>query len=94
MEINIPVLDEPIGLEEVERAIKKIKSNKSPGLDGIPPIALKLLTLEWVGLITFLMDLVFNGFCPESWVYSKFVLIHKKGNKLDPSNYRGGKASN
>ena len=87
--IYIPILDDPISYIEIENAIKKIKSNKSPGLDGIPPLVLKLLTDEWLCHITFLMNLVFEGFCPKPWIYSRFVTIHKKGNKLEPSNYRG-----
>jgi hypothetical protein len=34
-------LDKPITMKEVNKAINKLKKGKAPGLDGVPPEALK-----------------------------------------------------
>ena len=39
-------LDNPITFEEVDRAIKKLKSGKAAGLNGIPPEAFKAMNRE------------------------------------------------
>ena len=36
-------IDNPITFSEVKRAINKLKKGKSPGLNGIPPKALKVM---------------------------------------------------
>ena len=37
------VINTPISLTEVKRAINKLKKGKAPGLNGIPPEALKAM---------------------------------------------------
>jgi hypothetical protein len=37
------VIDNPISFTEVKRAINKLKKGKAPGLNGIPPEALKAM---------------------------------------------------
>ena len=48
----IPILDDPIVPDEVITQINRMKSNKSCGPDGIPPGLFKLLTPQWILLIT------------------------------------------
>ena len=85
----IPILDDPITPGEVDDALKSMKSNKSAGEDGVAPGVLKLLTDEWILVITFFFNLVFSALYPTQWTLSKVFNIFKKGDKLDPNNYRG-----
>ncbi len=66
-----------------------MKQNKSAGGDWVPPGVLKLLTTEWILLITFLFNSVFVGTYPMQWAFSKVFNIYKKGNRLETRNYKG-----
>ena len=46
-----PKLDGPGLLEEVIAVLKRISSNKAPGLDGIPNAVLKALPDEWIATV-------------------------------------------
>ena len=85
----IPVLDDPIQPGEVLDAIDNLKSNKAAGIDGVPPGVLKLMTDEWLLLLTYVFNEVFCGGYPEQWSIAKVFTIFKKGQKHDPGNYRG-----
>ena len=75
---------------EVELAIDKIKSHKSPGIDQIPAELIKAggrtIYLEIRKLITSIWK---KEKLPEVWKESIIVPINKKGNKTYCSNYRG-----
>ena len=69
--------------------IKKMKDNKSSGVDGIPP---KLLQ-EIVEQISTPLTKVFNlslekGIVPSEWKEANITLLFKKGSKNKPENYR------
>ena len=85
----IPVLDDAISPIEVEASIKKLNSNKAAGIDGIPPGLLKILPDDWILLLTFILNKVFDGNYPLRWTQMKFFTIFKKGQRNDPQNYRG-----
>ena len=85
----IPILDSPISPNEVHESIKDLNANKAAGVDGLAPGVLKLLTAQWVLLLTFLFNCVFFGTYPFIWLVAKVFNIFKKGDKLDPGNYRG-----
>ena len=86
----IPVLDDEISAMEVKREIDKLKAGKAPGLDGVPPGVLKLLSPAWICTLTVLFNSVFiSGSYPEEWAKAKLFTIYKKGPKLNPRNYRG-----
>ena len=87
--IYIPVLDDPISPGEVIEQIKRLKPNKACGVDGIPPGILKLLDDDWILLITYLYNLIFEGQYPDIWSISRMFVAFKKGLIEDPSNYRG-----
>ena len=89
VDVYIPVLDDPISPSEVIEQIERLKPNKACGIDGIPPGILKLLNDEWILLITYLYNLVFEGNYPDVWDISRMFLAYKKGLIEDPSNYRG-----
>ena len=50
------ILDSPINEEEVRMAIKYIKKNKVPGVDGLPPITFKLFNNHLIQFMTFLIN--------------------------------------
>ena len=87
--VYIPVLDDPIDPSEVDASIKQLKSNKAAGTDGAPPGVLKLLTVEWIVLLTFMFNLIFQCIYPQQWCIARMFMIFKKNARLEPSNYRG-----
>lgn len=87
--LYIPVLDDPITIEEVDRCMKKLKSSKAAGTDGISPGIVKWLPVNWCILLTQIFNLVFIGEYPLHWTLMKVFTIFKKGNRTDPGNYRG-----
>ena len=88
-DVCIPILDDPISIQEVKNTITKLRRDKASGVDGIPPGVLKLIEAEWLNVITFLFNMIFEGTYPEQWSYAKMFTVFKKGNKEDPNNYRG-----
>ena len=67
-----------------------MKANKSCGLDGIPPGVYKMLTPQWILLITSLFNLILSSASyPISWSRAKLFMLFKRGNRKDPNNYRG-----
>ena len=77
-------------LGEVEEAIKNLKNNKAPGLDGITS---ELIKAGGPNLAVLLHKTIGNIWTdeklPADLLNSVLCPIHKKGNKLDCSNYRG-----
>jgi hypothetical protein len=75
---------------EVEMAIEKLKSHKSPGIDQIPAELIKaggrIIRSEIHKLIISIWN---KEELPEEWKESVIVPIYKKGDKTDCSNYRG-----
>ena len=86
---HVPILDDDITPTEVETQLKRLKSSKAAGVDGLPPGVLKWLPDDWILLLTYLCNAVFNGTYPEAWSEAKLFAIYKKGERLDPANYRG-----
>ena len=85
-----PTMSNDISLTELKNSTKKLKHNKSAGLDQIlnemiiccvevyPDIFLKLFN-----------NLLHYGVFPEIWSQSMIVPFYKKGNKMLETNYRG-----
>ena len=73
----------------VNKAIKKLKSKAKGGPDGIPPLFFKKCKL-WVSpVLSNIFQSCFEaGFMPSIWLKAFITPIFKKGNKLDPCNYR------
>ncbi|CAL8135999.1 unnamed protein product [Orchesella dallaii] len=84
------VLDHEISLEEILVARKKLKINKSPGLDGIRNEFLKSLPTQFVKMLKLLFISIQAKECvPEDLVDIEVVMLFKKGDPSDPRNYRG-----
>lgn len=74
---------------EIDREIKKLKSDKSPGPDGIPNETLKLGRTILTPIITNLFNIIIKEqSVPEQWTKSNIILLYKKGDPKDIENYR------
>jgi len=89
--VEIEELDKEIKSEEVLGALKTMKGNSAPGIDGIPTIFYK----KFAGLFAPLLAKVFNKFFvksrfPKEWSTALIHPIYKgKGAISSPNNYRG-----
>ncbi|MEW8545044.1 MAG: reverse transcriptase family protein [Candidatus Thiodiazotropha sp.] len=84
------LLDEPITCSEVIKAISKLKRNKSPGSDLLPPE----LFIDTADLLSDVLCKLFNyifenNLYPDSWTHGICVPVPKKGDLSDVNNYRG-----
>ena len=71
--------------EETRAAIKQLKCEKSPGLDGIPAKLYKYSGNVLHYLCTKIWE---TCTWPDEWKLQEFVLLNKKGNTKDCGNYR------
>lgn len=84
----VPVLDDPFGYSEFEKALNSVNSNKS--YSGICPGILKALPLEWLMFFMLIFNSVFSQCVyPILWCYNKLFVLFKSGDRLSCDNYRG-----
>ena len=84
-----PLVPEPSAFE-VELAIEKLKSHKTPGIDQIPREFIKAGGRTICHAIHKLIISIWNKEeLPEEWKELIIVPIYKKGDKTDCNNYRG-----
>jgi len=75
--------------EELEITIKSLKARKSPGSDGINNELYKHTPKSFLHkFLNFLNVCWIYGDIPEEW-RTAIVIIHKKGDRNNPDNYRG-----
>ena len=81
---------EPDILEcEVKWALESITSNKASGGDGIPVELFQILKDDAVKVLHSICQQIWKVFqWPQDWKRSVFILIPKKGNAKECSNYR------
>jgi hypothetical protein len=79
-----------LSLVEVEIAIGKLKSYKSPGTDQIPAELIKTGSETLCSEIHRPIYSIWNKEeLPQQWKESIIIPIHKKDDKTDCNNYRG-----
>ena len=66
--------------EMLAQKIKKMKDNKPPGADGIPPSLLKEIVVQ--------MSAPLAKCLPSEWKEENITPLFKKGSKNKPENYR------
>ena len=83
-------LDAPFTMFELEKALKKLKNNKSPGFDNVINEFLKLNTPLFKEVLLYVFNALYNNsYFPEAWSIGLIIPIFKKGNPDSPENYRG-----
>ncbi|GFW06770.1 putative endonuclease-reverse transcriptase [Trichonephila clavipes] len=81
---------EPPSVEEVIEVINKLKDNKAPAPDTIPSELLKNRGKETSKKIYDLIQVIWEQeVIPKEWKMSITCAIHKNGDILECSNYRG-----
>ena len=75
--------------DEVLQAISGLSNSSSFGLDKIDSYIIKLVRYEITPAVTHIINLSLqNQEFPEIWKKSKIVPLFKKGDPLNPKNYR------
>ena len=74
--------------EMIAQKIKKMKDNKSPGVDGIPPKLLKEIVQQISTPLAKLFNLSLEGIIPSEWKEANITPLFKKGSRNKPENYR------
>ena len=88
--IEISALDAQTSTAEVKAAVNSIKTAKTPGLEGIPGECFKAAGDKIASFLVELLNAFFERqYLPQQWCQAIIVPIHKKGDKLDPDNYKG-----
>ena len=73
----------------VAKKIKKMKDNKSPGVDGLPPKLLKEIVEQISTPLAKLFKLSLEeGLVPSEWKEANITPLFKKGSRNKPENYR------
>ena len=79
-----------IEIEEVERAVRKLKSGKAGGVCGIQVEMVKAGGYTVVQWLKDIFDIAWNcGKTPHEWREAIIVPIYKKGSRAECGNYRG-----
>ncbi|KAJ8034902.1 hypothetical protein HOLleu_21924 [Holothuria leucospilota] len=83
------ILDEPISLVELNKAVSRAASNKSPGSDGLPyEFYSSFIDILGNDLVDVFNDTFHSGTLSESQRMGIITLIPKKGDTTNASNWR------
>ena len=73
----------------IAKKIKKMKNNKSPGVDGISTKLLKEIVEQISTPLAKLLNLSLGeGIVPSEWKEANITPLFKKGSRNKPENYR------
>ena len=85
----IDFMNSPITLDEIQKAIRKLKYKKAAGVDGIPAEFYKHGCNELLPALVLLFNtIIANGEYPSRWDTGKMHPVHKKADHNVPDNYR------
>ena len=88
--IEMDILNRNFTPDEIESCIKSLKVKKSPGIDLIPAEFLKINSSKMAeDLSTLYNYIIEERDFPSSWCEGLRNPVHKKGPKIDVTNYRG-----
>ena len=85
--VNIPITDMDITIEEVNSAC--IKIGKGTGIDGLPPAIAKVLPQSLKDIIQTMFQRIFTGEYPKEWQNQLLFPIKKKGHTINTPKLRG-----
>ena len=75
--------------EKIAKKIKKMKDNKSPGVDGIPPKLLKEIVEQFSTPLAKCFNLPKDEeIVPSEWKEANITPLFKKESRKKPENYR------
>ena len=90
------ITDQEISWAEIASVLRKLRRGKAAGIDGIPGDIYKLVENEPEAasglsrsILSILNKVYEGGDFPDAWRDCIVVPVFKKGDKLDPDNYRG-----
>ena len=86
-EMYDPLLDDAIGKDEFDLALKKL--GKGCGLDGIPADVIRILPPKMKDVILSLLKNTFTGQYPEAWSKQILNALPKDGHTSDTPKLRG-----
>ena len=80
---------QPVHPDQVLDIISGLSNSNAFGLDQIDTSTIKLVKSEILPAVTHILNLsISSGKFPTAWKKSKIIPLHKKGDILDPKNYR------
>lgn len=89
-DITDDIFNGPLTYDEINRAIKSMKTGKSAGNDGLTAEFYRFSLPNILPILHGLFNRIFkDGIIPKQWCESLVVPIHKKGSFDIPGNYRG-----
>ena len=84
------VLNKDIDNKELLNVVKRLKSKKAVALDLISNEMIKFSTSAFKNALIKLFNLILkSNHIPKGWSQGLITPVHKKGDKLNPDNYRG-----
>ena len=87
-DISNDILNGKIQLDEVEKALGRIRKGKASGVDGIPIELYSSDIKYFTPLLTTLFNIIFDSAdYPDDWAQGLIYPVHKKGDKSDPQNF-------
>ena len=85
----LQLLNSPITIDEIQKAIRKLKCKKAAGIDGIPAEFYKHGCNELLPALVLLFNtIIANREYPSSWATGIIHPVHKKAAHNVPDNYR------
>ena len=79
----------PVHPNEVLQIVTSMKNSKSTGLDNVDTASIKLVINDILPALTHIVNLSLSTLVfPGAWKVAKVIPLLKKGDPLDPSNYR------
>ena len=85
-----PILDRMITMEELRKALLLLKNHKAPGCDRITAEYLKAFAESFGDILLKILQNIFaKNVYPTDWISNFLKPIYKKGENVDPDNYRG-----
>ena len=85
-----PTLDRQISMTELRKALTLLKNHKAPGCDRVTGEYLKAFAESFGDILLKIFQRLFSQHIyPSEWTSNFLKPIYKKGDSLDPDNYRG-----